>query len=199
MEKELYPSLFIGIDGSFAPWVGTLVRDIKQPIVLITPEGREEEVITRLARVGYDEVYGYLEGGLTAWKAAGMETDSIESISAEELAERMAAGDVGEILDVRKPSEFLSHHVLEARNFPLDYINSNMNRLDRNQSYVLHCLGGYRSMITASILRARGFRNLIDIQKGWRAIEESSIPKTEYVCPTKLSQEVIDQAVADVV
>ena len=198
--KEHIPnSIFIGIDGSFAPWVGTLVRDIKQPIVLITPEGREEEVITRLARVGYDEVYGYLEGGLVAWKTAGMETDSIESISAEELSERMEAGAVGEILDVRKPSEFLSHHVLEARNFPLDYINSNMNRLDRNQSYVLHCLGGYRSMITASILRARGFRNLIDIQKGWRAIEASSIPKTEYVCPTKLSQEVIDQAVADVV
>ncbi|MEM1218388.1 MAG: MBL fold metallo-hydrolase [Bacteroidota bacterium] len=192
-------SIFIGIDGSFAPWVGTLVRDIKQPIVLITPEGREEEVITRLARVGYDEIYGYLKGGLAAWKAAGKETDTIESISVEELAERMESGKVGEILDVRKPSEFLSHHVLEARNFPLDYINSNMNRLDRNQSYVLHCLGGYRSMITASILRARGFRNLIDIQKGWRAIEASSIPKTEYVCPTKLSQEVIDQAVADVV
>ena len=198
--KEHIPnSIFIGIDGSFAPWVGALITDIKQPIVLITPEGREEEVVTRLARVGYDNTLGYLKGGLTAWKAAGNETDSIESITADELATRMEKGLSGDVIDVRKPTEFLSHHVLDAVNFPLDYVNQNMNRLDRNETYYVHCLGGYRSMIMASILRSRGFQNLVDIQKGWRAIEESAVPKSEYACPSTMSQEVIDAAVEAVV
>lgn len=198
--KEHIPnSIFIGIDGSFAPWVGALIADIKQAIVLITPEGQEEEVVTRLARVGYDNTLGYLKGGIEAWKEAGKETDNIISITADELAKRMEAGIDGEIIDVRKPTEYLSQHIEGATNFPLDYINTNMNRLDRSAKYYIHCLGGYRSLITASILQARGFRNLVDIQNGWRAIEESKVPKTDHICPTTMSQEVIDAAVAAVV
>ncbi len=192
-------SIFIGIDGNFAPWVGALITDIQQPIVLIAPEGREEEVVTRLSRVGYDNTLGYLAGGIAAWKAAGHETDSVESISADELAGKIKNGLDGTVLDVRKPTEFLSQHVIGAMNFPLDYINKNMDRLDRDKTYYLQCLGGYRSMITASILQARGYRNLIDIQKGWRAIEESIVPKTEHVCPTTIPQEVIDEAVSALV
>ncbi len=191
-------SIFIGLDGSFAPWVGALITDLKQPIVFLAEEGREEEVVTRLSRVGYDNTLGFLKGGIEAWKRANKEIDSIESISAEELAERMQQEEVT-VLDVRKPTEYLSHHVIGAVNFPLDYINKNMNRLNREETYYMHCLGGYRSMITASILQSRGFRNLVDIQKGWRAIETSSIPKTEYVCPTKMDQEEIDKATEAVV
>lgn len=198
--KEHIPnSIFIGIDGNFAPWVGALITDIKQAIVLITPEGQEEEVVTRLARVGYDNTLGYLKGGIEAWKEAGKETDNITSITADELAKRMEAGIDGEVIDVRKPTEYLSQHIVGATNFPLDYINTNMNRLDRSAKYYIHCLGGYRSLITASILQARGYRNLVDIQNGWHAIEESEVPKTDHVCPTTMSQEVIDAAVAAVV
>ncbi len=187
-------AIFIGLDGSFAPWVGALITDLQQPIVLITPEGREEEAVTRLARVGYDNTLGYLQGGIEAWRAAGKEVDTIESISGEEFARRYAAGQISSVLDVRKPTEFLSQHVVDARNYPLDYINKNMDKLDRNEEYYLHCLGGYRSMITASILRARGFGHLVDIDGGWRAIEATDAPKTEYVCPTTIDQQVIDEA-----
>ncbi len=188
-------SIFIGLDGNFAPWVGALIPDLKQPIVLITEPGREEEAVTRLSRVGYDNTLGYLEGGMEAWKAAGKEVDRIEQVTAEELAAAYKAGQVEQVLDVRKPTEFLSQHVLDARNFPLDYINANMDKLDREKTYHLHCLGGYRSMITASILRSRGFENIVDIKGGWRAIEETDIPLTDYVCPTTLSKEVVEEAV----
>jgi glyoxylase-like metal-dependent hydrolase (beta-lactamase superfamily II)/rhodanese-related sulfurtransferase len=197
-EAHIPNSIFIGIDGSFAPWVGALITDIKQPIVLITPEGRAEEVVTRLARVGYDHTLGYLEGGIDAWKAAGKETESVTAITANEMAERMEEGMDATVLDVRKPTEYLTQHVVGATNFPLDYINKNMNRLDRNETYVLHCLGGYRSLITASILMARGYTKLVDVVEGWRGIEESSVPKTDHVCPTTMTQEVIDEAVAAV-
>lgn len=199
-KDEFIPnSIFIGLDGDFAPWVGALITDLQQPIVLVAEEGREEEAVTRLARVGYDNTLGYLKGGIEAWKAAGKEVDAIESITANELAGRFAAGEVENVLDVRKPTEFLAQHVVDARNFPLNYINANMNKLDREQTYYLHCLGGYRSMITASILRSRGFENVIDIKGGWRDIEESDTPKTEYTCPTTIPQEVIDEAVNAVV
>ncbi|MCB0662463.1 MAG: MBL fold metallo-hydrolase, partial [Saprospiraceae bacterium] len=192
-------SIFIGIDGAFAPWVGALITDIKQPIVLIVPEGREDEVVTRLSRVGYDNTLGYLKGGVEAWKAAGKEVDSVTAITAAELAKDMEGTLDGEVLDVRKPTEYLSQHVDGATNFPLDYINSNMNRLGKNHKYYLHCLGGYRSLIAVSILKARGYHNLVDIIEGWRAIEDSAVPKTEHVCPTTIPQEVIDNAVAAVV
>ncbi len=192
-------AIFIGLEGNFAPWVGALIPDLKQPIVFITEDGREEEVVTRLARVGYDNTLGYLKGGMEAWKAAGKEVDTIVSISVDEFSNRLAKGEAKKVVDVRKPTEFLSQHVENAVNFPLDYINSNMKKLDKKETYFLHCKGGYRSMVTASILKSRGFEKLIDIAGGWEAIEESNVPKTEYVCPTTLEQDVIDQAVAEVV
>jgi glyoxylase-like metal-dependent hydrolase (beta-lactamase superfamily II)/rhodanese-related sulfurtransferase len=192
-------SIFIGLDGSFAPWVGALIVDIKQPIVLVTPEGREEETVTRLSRVGYDNTLGYLLGGIEAWKNDGKEVETIEQVTAEEFAKLVNEGHVKEVLDVRKPSEFLSHHMVDAQNFPLDYINSNMDRVTRDKRYFMHCRSGYRSMVAASILKARGFDKVVDIAGGWQDMEKSSIPKTEYVCPTTLSQEVIDNAVKEVV
>lgn len=193
-------SIFIGIDGSFAPWVGALIPDLKQAIVLVTPEGREEEVVTRLARVGYDNTLGYLKGGIEAWKAAGKELDTIESIDAAELAKRMEADQVDHLLDVRKPTEFISQHALIAENIPLDYINNNMHRLNPQDTYYLHCGGGYRSMVFASILRARGFEHLVDIKGGWKAIEaEANIAKTDFACPTSIPQDVIDEAIANAI
>lgn len=193
-------SIFIGIDGSFAPWVGALIPDLKQAIVLVTPEGREEEVVTRLARVGYDNTLGYLKGGIEAWKAAGKELDTIESIDAAELAKRMEADQVEHLLDVRKPTEFISQHALVAENIPLDYINNNMHRLNPQDTYYLHCGGGYRSMVFASILRARGFEHLVDIKGGWKAIEaEANIAKTDFACPTSIPQDVIDEAIANAI
>lgn len=192
-------SIFIGLEGSFAPWVGALITDIQQPIVIIADENKSEEVVTRLARVGYDNTLGYLEGGIAAWKAAGKEVDKVDVVTPEEFAKKMQSGEVQYVLDVRKPTEFLSQHVQEAINFPLDYINSNMNRLDRSKTYYLHCLGGYRSLITASILKSRGYQHLVDIQEGWRGIEQTDTPVTVHICPTTISQETIEKAIAEVI
>lgn len=179
-------SINIGIDGGFAPWVGALIPDVQQPILLVTDNGREEEVVTRLARVGYDNTLGFLQGGIQSWMADGGELDQIQSVSAEEMAESFSKGGF-EILDVRKNSEYLSEHLLEATNAPLDYINESMLMVDKNKTYFVHCAGGYRSMIFASILRARGYDNLIDVQGGFKAIKESGKMKvSEYVCPTTL-------------
>jgi len=179
-------SINIGIDGNFAPWVGAMIPDIKQEILLVTDEGREEEVVTRLARVGYDYTIGYLKGGFNAWKAAGKEIDTIISVSPEELAAKMKQEEVN-ILDVRKNSEYLSEHIINAENAPLDFINDSMSLIDRNKTYYVHCAGGYRSMIFNSILRARGFDNLIDVQGGFSAIKATGLfPVTDYVCPSTL-------------
>ncbi|MBL0268953.1 MAG: MBL fold metallo-hydrolase [Chitinophagaceae bacterium] len=176
----------IGIDGQFAPWVGAMIPDIKQEILLVTDEGREEEVITRLARVGYDFTIGYLKGGYNAWKAAGKETDSIISVDAAELAGIMEKKEVN-ILDVRKKSEYQSEHLLDAENAPLDFINDSMAQLDKNKTYYVHCAGGYRSMIFNSILRARGYDNLIDVKGGFKSLKESNQFKiSDYVCPSTL-------------
>ncbi len=177
-------SIFIGLDGSFAPWVGALITDLQQPIIFITAEGREEEVVTRLSRVGYDNTLGYLKGGVEAWQQAGKETDSITSIPAEKFAQ--AYDPSLNILDVRKPSEYDSEHIKTAENFPLDFINDTMGKLDRDKEYFIHCAGGYRSMIFASILKGRGFQKLVDVAGGFKALSETSVPKTEYVCPTTL-------------
>jgi hydroxyacylglutathione hydrolase len=185
----------IGLDGSFAPWVGALIPDLKQPIVVVAEEGRIEETITRLSRVGYDNTLGYLEGGIDAWKKAGKEVDSITSISAEEFAGRFASLS-GEVLDVRKPTEFLAEHVEGAHSFPLDFINKNMNKLSKESTYFLHCKGGYRSMTATSILKSRGFENLIDIAGGFDAIAKTDVPKTDYVCPTTLTNEQIEAVMA---
>jgi glyoxylase-like metal-dependent hydrolase (beta-lactamase superfamily II)/rhodanese-related sulfurtransferase len=179
-------SINIGIDGSFAPWVGTMIPDIKQEILLVTDTGREEEVITRLARVGYDYTIGYLKGGFEAWKKAGKEVDEIRSITAAELAE-IAKKEKVNILDVRKNSEYESEHIIDAENAPLDFINDSMLKVDKNKTYYVHCAGGYRSMIFNSILRARGYDNLVDIHGGFNAMKESGRFKmSDYVCPSTL-------------
>lgn len=179
-------SINIGIDGNFAPWVGTLIKDIKQELLLITEPGREAEVITRLARVGYDYTIGFLDGGYDAWVAAGKDTDSITSITPEAFASFATKPDV-HILDVRKKSEYDSEHIIGAVNAPLDFINDSMSLINPDKTYHVHCAGGYRSMIFVSILRARGYHNLIDVQGGFKAIKETNAyPITDYVCPTTL-------------
>ncbi len=180
-------SINIGIDGNFAPWVGALISDIKQQILLVTEPGREEEVVTRLARVGYDYCIGYLDGGFEAWKKAGMETDKIERVTAVQLAQILAANPDTPVFDVRKNSEYLSEHVEGAENAPLDYINESMLAMPKHKTAYIHCAGGYRSMIFASILRARGYDNLVDVAGGFKAIKESEKFKvTDYVCPSTL-------------
>lgn len=180
-------SINIGINGGFAPWVGTLIPDIKQQILLVTDEGKEEEVVTRLARVGYDHAIGFLQGGVEAWKNAGKELDSIESISADQLAALQAADPSIHILDVRKASEFGSEHVEGAENAPLDYINDSMAKLNKDQTYYVHCAGGYRSMIFCSILKARGYDKLIDVAGGFSAMKKTEkFQVSDYVCPTTL-------------
>lgn len=178
----------IGIDGSFAVWVGAMIPDLKQEILVVAEEGREEEVVTRLARVGYDYCLGYLKGGFASWKnSPDHEVDSITSITVDELAKIKEGDAEAHILDVRKNSEFLSEHVLGAESAPLDYINDSMLKVDKNKTYYVHCAGGYRSMIFNSVLRARGYDNLIDVAGGFQAIKASEKFKvSDYVCPTTL-------------
>lgn len=180
-------SINIGIDGSFAVWVGALVPDLKQEILIVAEEGREEEVITRLARVGYDYCIGYLKGGFESWKADGRETGSIKSVSADELAHIVEKEGQVNILDIRKNSEYMSEHVIDAENAPLDYINDSMTKVNKDKIYYVHCAGGYRSMVFNSILRARGYDNLIDVKGGFDAIKDSGLFEvSDYVCPTTL-------------
>ena len=179
-------SIFIGLDGQFAPWVGALIPDLMQPLAIIAPEGREVETVKRLARVGYDNCIGYLDGGFEAWQKAGKEVDTIESISADALEKIWKAEKDTHILDVRKPGEWTSEHVEGAQHLPLDYMNNHMQEINRNDTYYIHCRSGYRSMIAASILKSRGFENVIDIAGGYAAIEQTALPRTDYVCPSTL-------------
>jgi len=178
-------SIFIGLNGGFAPWVGALITDIKQPIVLVVPEGKSNEAVTRLSRVGYDNTLGYLKGGIEAWKASKKEIDTLTSISAKEFADRIKTSKIN-ILDVRKDGEYQSSHIEDVQHFSLDYINENMNKVDKNKTYYVHCAGGYRSVIAASILKARGFNNLIDVAGGFGAIKKTDIPTTDFICPSTL-------------
>lgn len=179
-------SINIGVDGQFAPWVGSLITDIKQEILLVCEPGREEEVITRLSRVGYDHTIGYLDGGFDAWKNSGKEIDQIRSVTPDELVSVSGKEKIN-LLDVRRKSEYNSEHVLDAENVPLDYINDSMAQIDKNKTYYVHCAGGYRSMVFASILRARGYDNLIDVKGGFKAIKDSGkFTVTDYVCPTTM-------------
>ena len=186
--KSFIPnSINIGIDGSFAPWAGTLIPDIKQKILLITDEDKAEEVITRLARVGYDYTIGYLQGGFESWAKAGKETDKIKSISVDELAALQLQDPSLCILDVRKKSEYDSEHIVGAVNAPLDYINDSMAAINKNKICYVHCAGGYRSMMFVSILRARGFDNLVDVQGGFKEMKESGkFAVSEYMCPSTM-------------
>ncbi|UKM64537.1 MBL fold metallo-hydrolase [Flavobacteriaceae bacterium GSB9] len=186
--KEHIPnSIFIGLNGSFAPWVGALITDLKQPILLVTPQGKEQEAVTRLSRVGYDNTLGYLKDGIKAWKAAGKDIESITSIPVEQFSKEFDSK-ATKVLDVRKDGEYKSEHLKgdNVQHFALDYINENMNSINKNNTYYLHCAGGYRSVIAASILKARGFDKLIDIAGGFGAIKDSELPTTDYVCPTTL-------------
>ncbi len=178
-------SINIGIDGSFAQWVGEMIPDVRQEILLITDPGREEECIIRLSRVGYDNTLGYLEGGFEAWKKAGKETDSVQRISAADL-EKMIATDKPVVIDIRKKSEYDSEHIVDAINIPLNQINEHLAEFPKNKPFVLHCAGGYRSMIAASILKQRGWNDFSDVEGGFTEIAKTAIRKTDYVCPTTM-------------
>ena len=169
-------SINIGIDGQFAPWVGALITDINQPILLVCNEGREEENIMRLARVGYDHTLGYLVGGISAWEQADKPVDKIKSVSADDFAQGHYSAEIN-IIDIRRPGEYETAHISDVPNKPLDYINDWAGSLDRTQTYYLHCAGGYRSMIAASILKARGYDQVINIAGGYGAIAKTSLPK----------------------
>ncbi|UUC44020.1 MBL fold metallo-hydrolase [Flavobacterium cerinum] len=182
--KEHIPgSIFIGLQGNFAPWVGALIMDVQQPILLIAPEGKEKETITRLSRVGFDNCLGYLEGGLTSWKAAGFETDSVVSITAEQFAAEKDQTRLT-IVDARKPGEFSAEHVDGAINIPLDFVNSQLAEVPTENDFYLHCAGGYRSVIMASILKARGYHNIINVEKGMSGIRNTNTVLTNFVCPS---------------
>ncbi|WP_456437277.1 MBL fold metallo-hydrolase [Psychroserpens sp.] len=185
IKSHIPNSIFIGLNGQFAPWVGALITDLKQPVLLVVPEGKSKEAVTRLSRVGYDNTLGYLEGGLNAWIASGKETDTLESISAETFAERVNNEDIN-TLDVRKDGEYKSSHLENAQHFALDYINTKMNEVSKDKTYHIHCAGGYRSVIAASILKVRGYHNLVDIAGGFVAIKKTDLPTTDFVCPSTL-------------
>ncbi|MEO9967294.1 MAG: MBL fold metallo-hydrolase [Reichenbachiella sp.] len=185
VKSHIPNSIFIGIDGNFAPWVGALITDLKQPIVFIADPGREEEVVTRLSRVGYDNTLGYLNGSFASWTAAGKETANLASISPEEFETHLNSSHTN-ILDVRKPGEYTSEHVDQAINFPLDFINSHMGEVNADNQYYLYCAGGYRSVIASSILKSRGIHDLVNVELGFKGIIETGISRTEYVCPTTI-------------
>ncbi|MDV3550533.1 MBL fold metallo-hydrolase, partial [Elizabethkingia anophelis] len=172
-------SVNIGVKGDFAPWVGAMIVDVKQPLLLVTDEGSEEEVITRLSRVGFDNVVGYLKGGLSAWQSAGKETDSVERITPEEFAQRYTED--SKIIDVRKEGEYAAEHIAEAYSRPLAYINTWIKDIDPKEHFFLHCAGGYRSMIAASILQARGYRNFTEVEGGFGKIKLTEVPTTDFV------------------
>ena len=177
-------SINIGIDSNFAMWVGEMIADIKQEILIVAEPGREEEAIIRLSRVGYDHAIGFLNGGFKAWKDASKEVDSVNRISAEAFASKYDSKPL--VFDVRKKSEFDSEHVVDAINIPLNEINNHLAEFPKDKPFILHCAGGYRSMIAASILKSRGWEDFVDVEGGMSAIAKTSVPKTEYVCPTTL-------------
>ncbi|HQY12501.1 MAG TPA: MBL fold metallo-hydrolase [Ferruginibacter sp.] len=178
-------SINIGIDGNFAQWVGEMIPDVKQEILLVTDPGREEESIIRLSRVGYDNTMGYLDGGFETWKKAGKETESVKRMTAEEFA-TLYETEKPLVIDIRKKSEYDAEHVIDAVNIPLNQLNSHLAEFPKDRSFVLHCAGGYRSMIAASILKQRGWDNFADVSGGFSEMAKTNVPKTAYVCPTTL-------------
>jgi hydroxyacylglutathione hydrolase len=178
-------SINIGINGDFAPWVGALIGDVKQSLLLITEEGKEEETVTRLTRVGFDNILGHLKGGFKAWVAAGKDVDTVNRITASEFS---SAVDVknDKIVDIRKESEYSAEHVENAYSKPLAAVNEWIKDINPKEHFFMHCAGGYRSMIAASILQARGFRNFTEIAGGFKAIAETTVPRTDFVCQSKV-------------
>ena len=180
-------SINIGLNGDFAPWVGALIIDVKQPLLLVTEVGMEEETVTRLSRVGFDNVLGHLKGGFNTWLDAGKEVDTVDRITATEFEKDFELGK-DKLVDLRKESEYAAEHVEDAYNRPLNYINDWIKDVNPNEHFYIHCAGGYRSMIAASILQARGYRNFTEIEGGFKAIAETNVPKTDFVCQSKVMQ-----------
>jgi hydroxyacylglutathione hydrolase len=178
-------SINIGVDGDFAPWVGALIADVKQPILLITEVGREKETVTRLSRVGFDNLLGHLEGGFETWKKATKEIDTVNRINAEQFKNDVKIGE-SKIIDIRKASEYSAEHIEDAYSKPLANINDWIKEINPKEHFFLHCAGGYRSMIAASILQARGFRNFTEIEGGFNAIAKTDVPRTDFVCQSKM-------------
>lgn len=177
-------SINIGLNGDFAPWVGAMIADVKQPILLVTDEGKEEEAVTRLSRVGFDNILGHLKGGYAAWVASDKETDKVNRITPEEFENKFVEGE-SKVVDVRKESEYAAEHINEAYSRPLAYINDWVKDINPDEHFFMHCAGGYRSMIAASILQARGYRNFTEVSGGFGAISKTSVPKSDFVCQTK--------------
>ena len=175
-------SIFIGIDGGFAPWVGALIKDIQQPILLVTPQGKEADTIIRLSRVGFDNVLGYLDGSFASWKKMDKEVDTLESVSVDVLEQKINESAL--VFDVRKPGEFASEHIKIAESTPLDFLNNHISEFPKKKKFYVHCAGGYRSVIAASILKARGFHNVIDVAGGYAAVRKTTIQRTAAVCPS---------------
>ena len=177
-------SIFIGLGGTFAPWVGALIKDTTQPILLITPIGEEKTTITRLSRVGFDNVLGFLDGGFEAWEKANKEIDILESVSADVLEEKINENAI--VFDVRKPGEHTSEHIEGVPNTPLDFLNNHIAEFPKDKDFYVHCAGGYRSVIASSILKSRGYHNVIDVAGGYGAIKKTNIKRTANVCPSTL-------------
>ena len=177
-------SIFIGIDGGFAPWVGALIKDIQQPILLVTPQGKEADTIIRLSRVGFDNVLGYLDGSFASWQKSEKEIDTLSSVSVEVLEQKINENAL--VFDVRKPGEFASEHIKIAESTPLDFLNKHISEFPKKEEFYVHCAGGYRSVIAASILKARGFHNVIDVAGGYAAVRNTTIERTAAVCPSTL-------------
>ena len=177
-------SIFIGLGGTFAPWVGALIKDVTQPILLVTPVGEEETAITRLSRVGFDNVLGYLDGSFASWKVLGKEVDTLRSVSAEVL--ETAIDNNAPVFDARKPGEFANEHIVDVPSTPLDFLNDHISGFPTDKDFYIHCAGGYRSVIAASILKSRGFHNVIDVAGGYGAIKKTTIKRTATVCPSTL-------------
>ncbi len=187
VKNHIPGSIFIGLNGGFAPWVGALIKDITQPILLVVPEGKSEEAVTRLARVGYDNTIGYLDGGIESWINAGKKRDQITSITANEF-EQHTKNETVNVLDVRKDGEYQSMHLRgnNIQHFALDYINKQLDLISSDKKYYIHCAGGYRSVIAASILKANGFHNIVDIAGGFAALKNTNLEVSDYVCPSTL-------------
>lgn len=178
-------SINIGISGDFAPWVGALIANVNQPIVLVTESGKEEETVTRLSRVGFDAVLGHLKGGFDAWKSAGFDVDTVHRITATQFENEVKIGE-SKVVDIRRESEYEAEHIEDAYSKPLAYINDWVKDINPNEHFFMHCAGGYRSMIAASILQARGYRNFSEIEGGFNAIAKTNIPKTDFMCASKV-------------
>ena len=186
VENHIPRSTFIGLAGGFAPWVGAMIVDVKQPILLIANEDQIEEAITRLSRVGFDNVLRYLKGGINAWMEAGKETDCIQTIDAEAFAGVLKSTPEAPVVDVRKDGEYASEHVENAIHASLEFLPNNLHLIPKEAPFYLHCAGGYRSLIAHSILKAKGYHNAIDVLGGFKAIAATDAPRTDYVCPSTL-------------